>query len=605
MGAGLAGSSKSIRLNGPVGGGNKLQGLVSSVGKIYNVNYSKSYGQNRNTVFYMNQLGGIGKSRSMFITGADGVHTLSLKNDIQQSNPIVSDNTFTVTNSGAGAYLIYNKTNPTLNLVRGRTYTFRIDAQGHPLWILTGLPYHQSRIYLPGLINHGTDTGVFTFTVPKDAPDKLYYASQLDSSMQGSIIISDDPVFIVYSDDDFTMGLTYYFDNNNQDAIDDLNRNNIVLYTVGNFCTDTRTNISNWVIEPDVQRMKMAFDTDNITSGCNSSSFNENISGWVVSSIIDMSYMFNKQLEFNQDISGWDVSSVIDMKYMFYGATKFNQDISGWDVSSVNYMSNMFQDATEFNQDISIWDVSSVTDMSAMFLRATEFNADLSEWKDRLGQVTNMSNMFYGATKFNQDISGWVVSSVTDMSGMFEYATKFNQDISIWDVSSVTDMPGMFLGATEFNQDIGIWDVSSVTDMVSMFQGATIFNQDISGWDVSNLVYMNNMFYGATEFNADLSEWKDRVGQVKGMSNMFYGATKFNQDISGWDVSSVIDMKYMFQDATKFNQDIRKWRVKEDTDLTGMFKGATDMIDTYKDDPNFDADSGTPTFLWFNRLEEQ
>ena len=103
MGAGLAGSSKSIRLNGPIGGGDKLQGLVSSVGKIYNVNYSKSYGENRNVVFYMNQLGGIGKSKSMFITGADGVHTLThrttylVQNDLQQSKPNVSGATFSVT----------------------------------------------------------------------------------------------------------------------------------------------------------------------------------------------------------------------------------------------------------------------------------------------------------------------------------------------------------------------------------------------------------------------------------------------------------------------------------------------------------------------------
>ena len=73
MTAGLAGSSRSIRLNGNVGGGNKLQGSAQSVGKMHNINYGSSYGNNRNVVFYLNQLGGVGKSRSMFITGADGV----------------------------------------------------------------------------------------------------------------------------------------------------------------------------------------------------------------------------------------------------------------------------------------------------------------------------------------------------------------------------------------------------------------------------------------------------------------------------------------------------------------------------------------------------
>ena len=73
MTAGLAGSSRSIRLNGDVGGGNKLQGTAPSVGKMHNINYGSSHGNNRDVVFYVNQLGGVGKSRSMFITGADGV----------------------------------------------------------------------------------------------------------------------------------------------------------------------------------------------------------------------------------------------------------------------------------------------------------------------------------------------------------------------------------------------------------------------------------------------------------------------------------------------------------------------------------------------------
>ena len=38
--------------------------------------------------------------------------------------------------------------------------------------------------------------------------------------------------------------------------------------------------------------------------------------------------------KFNNDISKWDTSSVIDMSIMFYDS-KFNDDISEWDLSSV------------------------------------------------------------------------------------------------------------------------------------------------------------------------------------------------------------------------------------------------------------------------------
>ena len=43
-----------------------------------------------------------------------------------------------------------------------------------------------------------------------------------------------------------------------------------------------------------------------------------------------MEVMFYKANIFNQDISKWDVSQVIDMNKMFHAAKAFNQDISTW-----------------------------------------------------------------------------------------------------------------------------------------------------------------------------------------------------------------------------------------------------------------------------------
>ena len=41
-----------------------------------------------------------------------------------------------------------------------------------------------------------------------------------------------------------------------------------------------------------------------------------------------MSGMFSYTLKFNQDLSKWDVSRVINMNGMFAQALRFNQDLS-------------------------------------------------------------------------------------------------------------------------------------------------------------------------------------------------------------------------------------------------------------------------------------
>ena len=185
----------------------------------------------------------------------------------------------------------------------------------------------------------------------------------------------------------------------------------------------------------------------------------------------------------------------------------FNQDISSWDTSSVVNMNNMFNGATSFNQDISSWVTSSVTDMGAMFQSAVAFDQPIpksgSQWDTTL--VTDMSNMFFGAAAFNQDLSTWVTQSVTDMSGMFQSALLFNYGMvtsgSVWDTSSVVNMNNMFNGATSFNQNISSWNTALVVDMGAMFQSAVAFNQPIpksgSQWDTSLVTDMNNMFKDA------------------------------------------------------------------------------------------------------------
>ena len=111
------------------------------------------------------------------------------------------------------------------------------------------------------------------------------------------------------------------------------------------------------------------------------------MNSWCVGNVTDMSYLFSymssdmsysplsKEMDtFNEDISGWDTSSVIDMSGIFRGSASFNGDLSLWKTSNVDNMGSMFNGATSFNGNISSWDTSNVIYISGMFNGATSFN---------------------------------------------------------------------------------------------------------------------------------------------------------------------------------------------------------------------------------------
>ena len=96
---------------------------------------------------------------------------------------------YTVINSGASDYLIDGVSDPTITLIRGSTYTFTVNASGHPFWIKTSQVTGTGSAYSTGVTNNGTQSGTVTFVVPNDAPDTLYYICQFHGSMSGTINI--------------------------------------------------------------------------------------------------------------------------------------------------------------------------------------------------------------------------------------------------------------------------------------------------------------------------------------------------------------------------------------------------------------------------------
>jgi hypothetical protein len=90
----------------------------------------------------------------------------------------------------SGSYFFADEYNPTITVTRGSTYTFEMNAEGHPFFIQT-VPgaYNSNQTYILGTNNLGASVGDITWTVPENAPDSLYYVCQNHSAMNGKIIV--------------------------------------------------------------------------------------------------------------------------------------------------------------------------------------------------------------------------------------------------------------------------------------------------------------------------------------------------------------------------------------------------------------------------------
>ena len=95
----------------------------------------------------------------------------------------------------AGAYEINGSRNPTLIVRRGQTYNFKLEVANHPFFLQTkiGSGYQSQNVYSNGFDGNGQTAGSYTWTVPLDAPNELFYQCEFHAGMNGRIIISDLP----------------------------------------------------------------------------------------------------------------------------------------------------------------------------------------------------------------------------------------------------------------------------------------------------------------------------------------------------------------------------------------------------------------------------
>ena len=81
--------------------------------------------------------------------------------------------------------------NPDLTLKRGATYQFKVETFGHPFLIKTEQTIGPKNMFEEGVLENGIEFGTITFTVPKNAPDTLFYICKFHKMMTGKLIITD------------------------------------------------------------------------------------------------------------------------------------------------------------------------------------------------------------------------------------------------------------------------------------------------------------------------------------------------------------------------------------------------------------------------------
>ncbi len=138
------------------------------------------------------------------ITGnAEATYLVDGQNEVGFTN-------YNVVNVASGDYVFTGgrlngqQTEPTLTLYRGETYTFNVNAVGHPFYLTTddGSSYSSGGYvgeFVSGVTNSRVDNGTLTFVIdplPGSVPDTLYYACGNHGSMYGQINIKDKGTII-------------------------------------------------------------------------------------------------------------------------------------------------------------------------------------------------------------------------------------------------------------------------------------------------------------------------------------------------------------------------------------------------------------------------
>jgi len=85
--------------------------------------------------------------------------------------------------------------------------------------------------------------------------------------------------------------------------------------------------------------------------------------------------------------------------------------IRNWNVSTVQNVSQMFENCSMFNGDLSCWKLGNVTNATAMLRGCEIFNSNLSNWDTK--SLEHISYMFYGCQSFScEGLTLWNINRI-------------------------------------------------------------------------------------------------------------------------------------------------------------------------------------------------
>ncbi len=434
------------------------------------------------------------------------------------------------------------------------------------------------------------------------------------------------------------------------------------------------------------------WDTSNLISLYltfrNATSFNQSLTLWDVSGVTFFGETFAGATSFTGfGLPGWDTSSATSFLGMFNGASAFNQDLSSWDISSLINASNMLTgtaisqanwdsllngwaaQAPNIQNNVTLSDIPvihsagkptasydrltsspynwTITDLGGALppppfeftidTTATETGSSAND-QYRLPLMSTGTYNFYvdwGDGTIGDQIISWNQAEATHT-----YATAGTYIIQILATAPVGETPsvdhiswasqnGTTLTAANDRlkvQGIAKWGSAQVylneyvfsdcsnLDITttalpnfgskvlrtSAFENCDSLSGNLSGWGTvsSPITGFGSLFYkdaassnpnfnfvfqatslltqafnNSTDFNNPLDNWD--VSNASGFTQTFRNATSFNQDISGWDTGNSGAFNGMFIGASSFNQNISSWNVANATTFSQTFKNAT------------------------------